>query len=141
MVNTRKLSKPARAKMTYEKAWQLLKKWQGVLGLQEWKIKLIYDAIPSDMRLDNVDGESEWTECRKTAVIRILREDCYGKRIAPYSFEKILVHELLHLKFCLLGESGNDLQDRYVHQLIDDLARAFVAVARAQQEASAYENR
>ena len=39
---------------------------------------------------------------------------------------KTLVHELLHLKFCLLGDSGNDLQDRYVHQLIDDLARAFV---------------
>lgn len=129
MLDPRKIAKPVRERMTQDRAQQLLRKWKGVLGLQEWKIKLVYDAIPSDMRLDNVDGESEWTECRKTAVIRILREDCYGKRIAPYSFEKILVHELLHLKLCLLGESGNDLQDRYVHQLIDDLARAFVAVA------------
>lgn len=106
---------------------ELLEKWKYRLGLQDWFIVLNDNAIPSDMMLDNVAGETEWTESNKTAVIRILREDCYGDRIVPFNFEKTLVHELLHLKFCLLGESGNDLQDRYVHQLIDDLARAFVA--------------
>ena len=106
---------------------ELLKKWKSRLGLQEWRIVLNDSAIPSEMTLDSVAGETEWTECNKCAVIRILREDCYGDRIVPFDFEKTLVHELLHLKFCLLGESGNDMQDRYVHQLIDDLARAFVA--------------
>lgn len=111
--------------MDKEAAEELLRKWQNILGLQEWTIKLIPDVIPDDMTLRDVDGEAIWTECKKTALIRILRQDCYGERIVPYDFERILIHELLHLKFCLLGESGNDLQDRYVHQLIDDLARAF----------------
>lgn len=106
---------------------ELLEKWKSHLGLQDWHIVLNDSVIPSDMTLDNMCGETEWTESNKTAVIRILREDCYGDRIAPFNFEKTLIHELLHLKFSLLGESGNDLQDRYVHQLIDDLARAFVA--------------
>ena len=114
--------------MRQEKADKLLRKWQRILGLQDWRIKLVVDAIPDDMTLRDVDGEAIWTECKKTALIRILRQDCYGDRIVPYDFERILVHELLHLKLCLLGESGNELQDRYVHQLIDDLARAFAEV-------------
>lgn len=105
---------------------ELLEKWQARLGLSEWTIDLKPESIPDDFTLQNVAGETEWTESNKCAVIRILREDCYGDRIVPFNWEKTLVHELLHLKFCLLGESGNDLQDRYVHQLIDDLARAFV---------------
>ena len=103
-----------------------LKKWKKRLGLSDWTIVLKDNVIPSEMTLTDVVGESEWTESGKSAVIRILREDCYGNRIQPYDYKKTLIHELLHLKFCLLGESGNDLQDRYVHQLIDDLARAFV---------------
>lgn len=112
---------------------ELLEKWKCRLGLQDWHIVLEADVIPSDMTLENVAGESEWTESNKCAVVRILREDCHGNRIAPFDFEKTLVHELLHLKFCLLGESGNDLQDRYVHQLIDDLARAFVKAERGEK--------
>ena len=120
--------------MTAEAAQKLLEKWQRLLSLQEWRIKLVPDAIPGDMQLDGAAGEAEWTECNKIAVIRILREDCYGDRIVPFCFEKTLIHELLHLKLCLLGESGNDLQDRYVHQLIDDLARALVIAAAAGPE-------
>lgn len=105
---------------------ELLKKWKLRLGLTEWTIALRPESIPDDFTLQNVDSETELMESNKCAIIRILREDCYGDRIVPFNWEKTLVHELLHLKFCLLGESGNDLQDRYVHQLIDDLARAFV---------------
>lgn len=43
-------------------------------------------------------------------------------------FEKTLVHELLHIKFCFLWGSGNDLQDRITHQLINDLAKSLVEV-------------
>lgn len=103
-----------------------LKHWQHCLGLDDWTIKLKTDCSPNDMTISNVSGETEWTECGKTAVIRIISEKDYGDRIVPFDPEKTLVHELLHLKLCLLGESGNDLQDRLVHQLIDDLARAFV---------------
>lgn len=112
----------------------LLEKWKACLGLTDWHIVLKADVIPSDMSLDNVAGETEWTESNKCAVIRILSEKCYGDRIVPFNFEKTLIHELLHLKFCLLGESGNDLQDRYVHQLIDDLARALYNASKEEKE-------
>ena len=82
------------------------------------------------MTLQNCAGETEWTESIKSARISILGEQYYGQRIVPFDAEKTLVHELLHLKFVLLGQSGNDFQDRYVHQLIDDLARAFVDAER-----------
>ena len=51
----------------------------------------------------------------------------------PYHPERTLIHELLHLKLCLLGESGNALQDRLAHQLIDDLADALYRAAHGEE--------
>ena len=105
---------------------ELLEKWKARLGLQDWWI-VMYEGCTSDEFNDKENvAETTLTECNKCAVIRIIREECYGNRIVPFNFEKTLIHELLHLKFCLLDDSGNDLQDRYVHQIIDDLAKAFV---------------
>lgn len=103
-----------------------LKEWQDRLGLSDWRIKLYEECSPNDMVSMNVAGETEWTESNKTAAIRIISKKDYGNRIVPFNPEKTLVHELLHLKFCLIGESGNDLQDRVVHQLVDDMARALI---------------
>ena len=105
---------------------KLLKEWQHRLGLDDWKIVLKEDCSPNDMVLKDVVGETEFEEINKCAVIRIITEKDYGNRIIPFNFEKTLIHELLHLKFCLLGESGNDLQNRIVHQLIEDMAKALV---------------
>lgn len=109
---------------------KLLEYCKGRLGLQDWTIKLTTNCRACDMFLENCAGATEWTETIKSAHIKILDPDEYGDRIVPFDMEKTLVHELLHLKFCLLGESGNDLQDRYVHQLIDDMARALVTAKR-----------
>lgn len=49
---------------------------------------------------------------------------CYGDRIVPFNFEKTLVHELLHLKFSFWCQNEDDVGDRVMHQMIDDLARA-----------------
>ena len=111
-------------------AEKLLRKWQKRLGLSDWCIKLQTDCLPDDMTLQNCAGCTSWQESIKAAVIQLLAPECYGKRIVSYDIEKTLIHELLHLKLALLGESGNDLQDRLVHQLIDDLARAFVETGR-----------
>lgn len=108
----------------------LLTLWQQRLGLQDWRIDLRDNAIPSDFVLENVAGECEWNEVNKAAVIRIINPICYGDRIIPFDYEKTLVHELLHIKFCLLDNSGNALQDRIVHQLIDEFAVIFVREAR-----------
>ena len=109
---------------------ELLAKWQKRLGLTDWVIDLRDNCVPDDMELPSVAGECVWQEVNKTAVIRIIKPECYGERIAPFDFEKTLVHELLHIKFCLLEESGNPLQDRVLHQIIEDLAKAFVVSER-----------
>ena len=108
----------------------LLKEWQHRLGLDDWYIVLKDNCSPNDMVLKDCTGETEWQEVTKCAVIRIISKKDYGDRIIAFDKEKTLVHELLHCKFCLLGASGNDLQDRIQHQLIDDMARALVDAKR-----------
>lgn len=56
--------------------------------------------------------------------IEIINPACYGDRIVPFDFEKTLVHELLHLKFSFWCQNEDDIGDRVMHQMIDDLARA-----------------
>lgn len=105
---------------------QLLEKWQKRLGLTDWVIDLRDNMTPDEMSLQGVAGQCEWQEVKKAAVISIIKPECYGERITPFNFERTLVHELLHIKFCLLDDSGNALQDRVLHQIIEDLAKAFV---------------
>ena len=46
----------------------------------------------------------------------------------PFNFEKTLVHELLHLKLTFWCQNEDSVSDRLMHQIIDDLARAFTEV-------------
>ena len=109
---------------------ELLLEWQQRLMLNDWVIK-VYDNCPTyELTLRDVAGECEWEESAKSAVIRIITEKEYGDRIIPFDKEKILVHELLHIKFSFIENSGNELQDRFVHQLINDLAVSLVAAKR-----------
>lgn len=106
-----------------------LQEWQERLGLTDWTISLHDCMSQKDMTEENAAGFTEFQEVNKTARIEILDPDEYGERVIPFDYERILVHELLHLKLCLISETfGEDtLQERVAHQLIDDLARAFVA--------------
>lgn len=108
----------------------LLKEWQKRLGLQEWRIKLCPKCKPDEMELENVVGCTSWCESIKSAKVQILDPEYYGDRIVPFEFEKTLVHELLHLKLCLVSSEVDDLQERVMHQIIDDLARALVDARR-----------
>lgn len=105
-----------------------LQEWQERLGLTDWAISL-HDCLPTgEMTEENVAGFTEFQEVNKCARIEIMDPDEYGDRVIPFDYERILVHELLHLKLCLISETfGEDvLQERVAHQLIDDLARALV---------------
>ena len=113
-----------------DKEQNLLVEWQNRLGLQDWRIKLVPNCKPDEMILENCAGCTDWSESNKTARIEILDPQCYGDRIVPFDFEKTLVHELLHLKTCLVSDMVDPLQVRYMHQMIDDLARAFVDAKR-----------
>lgn len=112
--------------------YALLEEWVKRLGLQDWDIHINNNCKPEDMTLEDTVGCSEWSEAIKTARIDILGEEYYGERIRPYDFERTLVHELLHLKTSLISSQVSDLQERYTHQLIDDLARALVSAKRGE---------
>lgn len=116
-------------KIDKNEAERLLREWQRRLNLGDWVIRIVPDCLPDDMGLENNSGEAEWVEVNKSAVIRIINPELYGERIIPFDFEKTLVHELLHLKFSLI-ESDNDLRNRVVHMLIEDMARALVIAKR-----------
>ena len=62
--------------------------------------------------------------CLREWRIEIINPAYYGDRILPFDFEKTLVHELLHLKFSFWCQNEDDVGDRVMHQMIDDLARA-----------------
>lgn len=102
----------------------LLEKWKRKLCLQEWRIKLLTRLRPEEMTMDDVAGCTEWSESIKTARIEIVDPAYYGDRIVPFDFEKTLVHELLHLKFSFWCQNEDDVGDRVMRQMIDDLARA-----------------
>lgn len=118
--------------MAIEKGESLLAEWKERLGLTEWRIKLVDNCKPEEMMIENCAGCTDWSEAIKTARIEIIDPQYYGKRIVPFDYEKTLVHELLHLKTCLVSDQVDALQARYMHQMIDDLARAFVDAKRAQ---------
>ena len=105
---------------------ELLEKWKRRLGLQDWTIKLCENCKPGEMMMSGVAGCTEWSEAGKTARIEIIDPAYYGDRIAPFNFEKTLVHELLHLKMSFWCQNEDNVEDRVMHQIIDDLARAFV---------------
>ena len=116
--------------MKKKQALKLLSEWQERLGLNDWRIKLYYKCKPDEMMLDNAAGCTEWSETVRTARIEIIAPKYYGERVVDFDFEKTLVHELLHLKTCLVSDKVNELQARYMHMMIDDLARAFVDAKR-----------
>lgn len=110
----------------------LLIEWKQRLELNDWTIKLNDNVSPNDMQLQGVSGECAWDEIHKAATINIIDYKDYGDRILPFDKEKTLVHELLHIKFCMIDNSGNELFDKMLHQLIEDMAKVLVKAKRSE---------
>ena len=119
--------------MTILTANELLDEWQERLGLQDWAIILRFNLLEEDM--NNNAGETIWNNVNKLAEIHIIREEDFNG-IIPYDYERILVHELLHIKFGFLQTNPEKYEDivfdEAQHQLIDDLARALVMAKRSE---------
>ena len=115
----------------------LLNEWVTRLGLKDWHIILETNVKPEGMALQDADGCINYTEITKAAQIQIIDPTLRKDGIRPFDLEETLVHELLHMKLCLLerGEDwDNKLQLRLLHVIIDDLARAFVDAKRSKNE-------
>lgn len=108
----------------------LLKEWQKRLSMQDWRIVVKEDCEPDEMSVDESSGCVSWQESTRTACIQILDPKYYGQRVVAFDFEQTLVHELLHLKFCLFYDADGELRERIVHMVIDDMARALVDAKR-----------
>lgn len=108
----------------------LLNDWMERLNMQDWTVQLQDCCDPDEMFMQEVSGCTQWQEVGKAAVIQIIDPDLYGRRIKPFDYEVTLVHELLHLKTCLITDVDDPLQARVGHMLIDDLAETLVAVKR-----------
>ena len=114
---------------------KLLKEWKVRLGLTDWSIKLYDNCTKDEMSSSGVMGCVDFVEVNRTARIEIIDPACYGNRVVPYDYERILVHELLHLKMCLLfsvedGYDDRNVIDRMTHQLLDDIAKSLVDAKR-----------
>ena len=113
----------------------LLGEWTKRLGMQDWAISLFVNVDPRDMTVENSLGCTSWEESTKSAVIQIVDPEELETLARSFDFEEVLVHELLHLKTSLLSsrESKEDLQERVLHQLIDDLARAMIDIKKCER--------
>jgi hypothetical protein len=100
-----------------------LQKWQKKLNLTDWTIELKQNCPLNEFVLDKVKAETEWNFENKTAIIRMIADNEYTDTILPYHKEKVLVHELLHIKFAVLWENNSDIQNMLLHQIIEELAR------------------
>ena len=112
----------------------LLTEWKKRLGLDEWFIELISNCKPEEISED-ADGEVEYIESIQSAVIKIVDPKLRKPGLRQFDFELCLVHELLHCKLSLLMD-GEDweigFQPRYLHQIVDSLARAFIDAKRTE---------
>ena len=105
---------------------KLLEYWINTLGLQDWHIELHSDCSPKQLFDKDAQGENYYNFTYKHARIRIISDKDRKQDILPLDYEHILVHELLHCKFSILDDSGNALQDKIVHQLVEDFANILV---------------
>lgn len=115
-------------KLTLEEKEKLADYWVKRLQLDDWDIKFNLNASRNQLGEGTV-GEARLNEVTKQAVILVLKKEDFdgGECAFTFDFECILVHELLHLKLCLIeSDPDNELRNRVVHQLLDDLAKALV---------------
>lgn len=113
---------------------RLLREWQNRLGLQDWYVVLETNSKPNNMDLQDADGCLSYVETTKSAKIQIIDPKLRTNGLRPFDFEETLVHELLHMKMCLLERGENwdkKLQLRLLHVVLDDLARALVDAKRS----------
>lgn len=119
---------------TLEEAEALIKHWQPLLGLTEWKIKI--ELIPGK-KLDNSKHTAEcWMNFdHKYATIKLANDIEIEEYARPdlLDWEQTIVHELVH---CLIdpvlqyADNGNPIHTMIYEQLINSLSWSFINLER-----------
>lgn len=114
---------------TKEELNECMKWWQEKLFLTDWIIKARI-CEPCDFKDEGNMGENSFDMVNKCCIIRILDKKYYGNdRIMRYCAEKVLVHELLHLKYNWIANEGS-YEGKYVdvmeHGLLEQMAKSLI---------------
>ena len=121
------MSEPIMEFKTIEEAKACLKEWQDRLFLSDWIIKIKL-CTPEEFTLEDVVGENEYQIDGKNCVIRILKPEFYGDRMIKYCAEQILIHELLHCKYCWLSPPAGKIESVYFdtleHAQLEQMAKS-----------------
>lgn len=113
---------------------ELLKKWQVILKLQDWDIKIRW-AKHYDLDSDT-KGQCRWVLGKKCASIRILEPEDFDPAIQwGQDPECTVVHELLHLHYgpLELGDHFEGLKEAMLEQAVCAISEALVERDRAAQ--------
>jgi hypothetical protein len=112
----------------------LCQEWQQRLRLADWDVKVALRPA-RDMQTANHMGQVSWDRNERVADIACVQpgEEPRGL-MRPYDVEQTLVHELLHLHFCLFErtqpESSEHLDMEFA---INAIASALVSLKRARE--------
>ena len=118
--------------MTEEAANALLLKWVSILKLGDWDIRFKWKCDPMRMAIQNSAGCTSYNDICRQAVIEIADLSQYHPDMQGFDldYERILVHELMHLKMSILDTGESEIQNKAVHILVDSLAQALVKANR-----------
>ena len=115
--------------MTEEEIRECGKSWQLVLGLTDWEI-VWKKCRREDFDSREQQGEVKYCSDIKQAIIKIMDEIDWDNPDFTQDQEKVVVHELLHLKFHLLDKVKGEIWDLIIHQYVEELAKSYVATKR-----------
>lgn len=116
----------AEEKQVYREAYDYLRYWKRVLGLESWDIRL---AILPSLSTEGSEAEVAVSWEEEAAEVRILAPEVRRSlpTILDPDLEHTIVHELLHILFWPFHpQEGAGLADGLFEQTINRLARALV---------------
>ena len=115
---------------TEEELMKLCREWQERLRLEFWSVALRI-ARAKEFDLPNSQGECTWTKTTALATIKILDPIDYPESPFKQDMEKTLIHELLHLHFCMFDiTAAGSAEEGMMERTVDHISRALIALKR-----------
>jgi len=118
--------------MTDKDLVELKDYWVKILRIEDWEV-LIRFKRAENMTLEEVQGECIFNFTDRQAIVNIIDPLDWIDIEFKQDFEKIVVHELLHIKFSeAFDEAFNEdvFKDKLIHRLLNDLAKSLVLAKR-----------
>lgn len=118
--------------MTDKRLQKLLKKWQKILHLRDWEIRVEFVPVKEMPNIGQV-GEVEWDlQCRAAEIRLVVEEDYPTDTVSKTDVETTLVHELLHLHLAHLRTACEQGENYVLHeeQAINALAKSLIKLHR-----------